>query len=359
MARNPLVISADPDLLDDLRRLVAAAGAEPVVVASAAAAQPWWFDAPLVLVGDDAARALADTASGLVLRRGGVVLVGRDLDDAGVWRRAVEVGAEHVAFLPDAESWLVERLGEALDDRGDRAVVVGVMGGRGGAGATSLAVALALAGGRAGRDVLLVDADPLGGGIDLTLGAEDDAGARWLDVSAGGGQGSLPLELPRFREVTLLACTRASCPTLPPDAVRDVLASARREQQLVVVDLPRSFDPGTRAALTRLDTLLLVVPAEVRACAAAAQVAAHASDLVRDVRVVVRGPAPSGLDADVVAEALGLPLAGWLRREPGIASALERGEPPGGGRRGPLASFAASFVASLPCRSDAGGGAAA
>jgi Flp pilus assembly CpaE family ATPase len=73
------------------------------------------------------------------------VLVGSDLDDADVWQRAVQVGAEHVVFLPDAEVWLVERLSDAAHrSTGAEAPVVAVVGGRGGAGATTLACSLAL-----------------------------------------------------------------------------------------------------------------------------------------------------------------------------------------------------------------------
>ena len=62
--------------------------------------------------------------------------------------------------------------------------------------------------------------------------------------------------------------------------------------------------------------------------------------------VVVRGPAPSALDAEVVAQALGLPLAGRCRPEPGLASALERGDPPGR-TRGPLATLADALLADV------------
>ena len=55
-----------------------------------------WETAPLVLVGDDAARRVRGA-----VRRRGVVLVGRDQDDSTVWRRAVEIGADHVLVLPD------------------------------------------------------------------------------------------------------------------------------------------------------------------------------------------------------------------------------------------------------------------
>jgi hypothetical protein len=76
--------------------------------------------------------------------------------------------------------------------------------------------------------------------------------------------------------------------------------------------------------------------------------------ITASLQVVVRGPAPGGLDAQMVAEALGLPLAGRCRPEPGLAQALERGLAPGG-RRGPLAVLADRLVASavdeVPARS--------
>jgi hypothetical protein len=60
---------------------------------------------------------------------------------------------------------------------------------------------------------------------------------------------------------------------------------------------------------------------------------------VGDVRLVVRGPAPAGLTGELVADTLGLPLAGWLRPEPGLARTLERGDPPAASGRGPLATL--------------------
>jgi threonine dehydrogenase-like Zn-dependent dehydrogenase len=45
-----------------------------------------------------------------------------------------------------------------------------------------------------------------------------------------------------------------------------------------------------------------------------------------DVRVVVRGPAPGGLTAAAIAQALGLPLAGTVRSDQRLAVALEHGD---------------------------------
>lgn len=85
----------------------------------------------------------------------------------------------------------------------------------------------------------------------------------------------------------------------------------------------------------------------MRATAAAARVAGRAGALCRDLRLVVRGPAPSGLSCAHVVRALGLPLAGELRAEPGLDAALERGEPPGQRPRSPLAALSGRLLDDL------------
>jgi secretion/DNA translocation related CpaE-like protein len=344
---RPLLLTADPDLLDDALRLAAAAGVDLHVETEPAAARAAWASAPAVLVGSDVADACA--LAGLP-RRPGVLLVGLDLDDAEVWRRAVEIGAGKVLFLPDAEPWLVGHLAEAVEGGGRAGAVVAVIGGRGGAGATTLATALAVTAARAGHRSLLVDADPLGGGIDLVLGGEGESGLRWSGLARSRGR--LPAEglrgaLPHVHGLTVLSWDRSEPVAVTPEAMAAVLAAGARVSDLVVVDLPRSLDPAAASALSTSSVALLVVPAEVRACAAAARVAGEVARLCRDVRVVVRGPAPAGLEAGVVAASLALPLAGVLRPEPGLAPALERGEVPAGRGRGPLASFSRAVVEEL------------
>ena len=66
---------------------------------------------------------------------------------------------------------MVAALSDADDDAGPtraRGAVIAVIGGRGGAGASVFATALA----HSATEALLVDLDPWGGGIDLLLGAE-------------------------------------------------------------------------------------------------------------------------------------------------------------------------------------------
>jgi len=67
---------------------------------------------------------------------------------------------------------------------------------------------------------------------------------------------------------------------------------------------------------------------------------------------VVRG-AVGELSADVVAQALKLPLGADLPPEPGLARILSRGEPPGRRTRSPLARFADQLMTALPCPKEA------
>lgn len=355
---RPLVVTEDEDLLDDLLRLCVAAGTQAEV--SHAPGRQDWAAAPLVLVGDDTAGRLA--AAGPV-RRDGVVLVGRDQDDPGVWERAVAVGAEQVLVLPDGETELVDRIADAAEGVGAQARTVGVVGGRGGAGASTLACALAVTAARAGRRTVLVDADPLGGGLDVLLGGEEAEGLRWPAFAASRGRiGGAALEesLPRLHDLRLLSWDRgggeAGAASVAPEAMRSVLAAARRRGGVVVVDLPRRVDEPVAEALAQLDVGLLVVPAELRAVAAAHRVADAVRMVLGDLRVVVRGPARRGLAAEDVADLLRLPLAGELPAEPGLPQAAESGAPPPGTRpRTPLSRFCTDFWArALPGASTEG-----
>lgn len=335
---RPLIVTEDARLLDDLLRLCAAAGARAEVHHGVPERGGGWEAAPLVLVGDDAACRLRGAT-----RRRGVVLVGRDQDDSTVWRRAVEIGADHVLVLPDGEQWLVDRIADVAEGVGRPALTVGVIGGRGGAGASTLACALAVTSARQGRRTLLVDADPLGGGLDVLLGGEASDGLRWPDFASSRGRvggGALEESLPRLHSLRVLSWDRGDTVAVPPQAVRAVLAAGRRRGGAVVVDLPRRIDDGVAEALAQIDLGLLVVPAELRAVAAAGRVASAFGMVLRDLRVAVRGPYAPGLDDREVARLLGLPLVGEVPTE---AVPPDADGPPGAAARGPLARFCTSF----------------
>jgi secretion/DNA translocation related CpaE-like protein len=336
--RLPLVVTGDPDLLDDLLRLAAAGGSEVDVAADPAAARPRFATAPLVVIGLDQ---LEPCRRARLPSRSRVLLVADREVSAAELALANETGVQHVVALPAAEPWLVAQFAEGFDPP-TRGRVLAVIGGRGGAGARRQAGGRAVTAVRSGHRTLLVDADPLGGGLDLLLGWEQEDGLRWPALADADGRVDPPAllrALPHRGDLVLLSFDREQFPSVPSAAMAATLDAGRRGRDVIVADLPRQLDDAAALALQAADRALLIVPAELRATAAAARVARAVQMHCEDVAVVVRGPAPGKLRSREVAAALHLPLAGSLRPEPGMCQQLERGRPPAGDGKGPLADL--------------------
>ena len=524
----PLAVTADPALADALLRVAAEAGVRIEIVPGPSAARRRWAAAPLVLVGVDQT---GEVARAGLPHRPEVAVIGRDLDDASVWQRGSAVGASHVLILPDCERWLAGLLAEADSPREELGAVVAVLSGRGGAGGSTLAAALALAAVRRGLRSTLVDLDPAGGGIDLLFGLETEPGPRWSELAQwrdgrlsgrslrdalptyaahsrhgltaglgfaeegadrlpvlawprarpgeddgpgwlgarpgaaedpwydsgtpvdpgkadpwlppgsaavddiGGGSGnpmfgsgspdidgdlyspadwsgagsamrqetagaracgqrfnadaSSAESLSRARVIApdnsdsegsgetdglsrirdrADSATRATSrqrnglpiltwphtrtdiplPAVAAEPVRAVLTALAQAGDLVVVDLPRSLDEAATEALALANTTLMVVPAEVRASAAASQLAAAVRLVTPDLRVVVRLPAPGGLEPLDITDVMGgLPLAGVIGADRRLSAAAEHGEPPGSSARGSVSAFCRTFLDDL------------
>ncbi|BCI55542.1 ATPase AAA [Mycolicibacterium litorale] len=331
-----LVLLSDPALRGDVDR-VAAAAAVSVVHADEPSSRKVWSAAAAVLLDEPSAIRCAARA---LPRRDRVVLLERARLGEPHWQAAIAVGAQHVLTLPEQEAELVVLLSEAAEsirDDARRGAVAAVVSGRGGAGASVLAAALALC----GSDALLVDVDPWSGGLDLLLGAEDAPGLRWPELSVRGGRIAYPAlrdALPRHAGVTLLTNGRVAG-EIDPGALAAVIEAGSRGGALVVCDVPRRSTAAAEVALDAADLVVVVVTAEVRACAAAGALAPWLSAINPNVGLVVRGPAPGGLRATEVADSVGLPLLAAMRPQHGLAEELERGglRVP---RRSPLAAAA-------------------
>ncbi len=342
---RPLVITEDRDLLDDLVRIAAAAGAQLDVAHVPAHARPFWSLAPLVVVGADLADAVAACAPPAGDR---VLLVTRDPDHPDTWRRCVTAGAQAVVALPEEERRLVDELADAMEPDPRSGAVVCVIGGRGGAGASVLSACLALRASGDGLRALLVDADPLGGGLDALLGQEETPGARWADLVARQGRissAALQPALPTFGDLAVLSFHRGETQAIPAQAMRSVLEAGRRGFDLVVVDLPRHLDPSATEALGRASRTLLVATADVRGVLAAAQVLEQAARHTGDIRAVIR---PGILDGDTAATSLGIPTAGHLADQPRLTATLNRGDLPKLNPRTVLSTFCACLLRDLP-----------
>ncbi len=348
--RHPLVVTADPDLLDELLRL-AQLGRSPVHVApDGVAARDAWAGAPFVLVGADA---VEDCLRAGVGPRAAVVIVARTVPDRLPWRMVEALRVEQLALLPAAAGWLVERFADQADGRPDRGRVVAVLGSRRGVGASTLATALAVSARRRGLDTLLVDADPDGRGVDLVLGWERMAELRWPDLVDPQGRVNPPALVGRWPgagSLAVLAPDRSTVDGVSPAALAAVLDAGRRGRDLIVLDLSRRSDDATLLGLTAADRAYLLVPADVRSCAGARSVAAAAGRHCPTLSLVVRGPIGGGIRPSELAEALALPLSGVLPPDPRVGAA----GPPGVTGRGPLAELCRDLLAGIRPRRSAG-----
>ncbi|NKQ59106.1 helicase [Amycolatopsis sp. K13G38] len=305
---RPLVVITDETLLDEVLRLAAAAGCELHRAPDIVSARADWSRAPLIVLDELSLDREPPP-------RAGLLLVTKGMPEAAIWQRVFDLGIERVVPIPDREADLVSAFADVVEGpRVPGGGVIGVVGGRGGAGTSVFATALALTACDGARGALLLDCDPLGGGLDLLLGAETQTGARWPDLRLQGDRISMPAlseALPEYRRagkrLPFLACGPAA-PAPDPSALASVVDAGCRAGKVVVCDLPRHLGSDVEPVTEAADLIVMVVPAEVRACAAARQVAARLSGNEDRVRLVVRGPSPGAISPQDIATAVGLPL---------------------------------------------------
>lgn len=336
----PLVVTADEDLLAAVLPLAAAADVAPLTHEDPAAAMPAWSRSPVVLVGADQAAALAQLAPA---RRPHTYVVAHGPVPDDLFRIALHLGAEQVIDLPASADWLTDVLAD-LGETTQPARVIGVIGGSGGAGATTFAGALAQ---RAaiGGDTVVIDCDPQGPGMDRVLGLERAKGFRWdaLCRTTGRLSGrSLRGALPRRGRLRVLSWyVGEPHRSLQAFAVREALSAARRGHGTVVVDLPRAPDPLVDEIAGRCDDLAVVAVDTVLGVSAAGRMRqrfAHHAGL----GLVLRGESLAAAD---VARTVQAPVRVQMRDQRALDETLDLGRGPLRSRRGPLARAADEFLA--------------
>jgi len=253
--------------------------------------------------------------------------------------------------LPSGRDALARYLADGTARRGS-GTVVGVLGAVGGAGASTLALALAAA----GRGWLL-DLDPVRSCTEAATGAEHAEGARWPDLQHLAGRlprGLLAERLPAADGVPLVGWSAldGAGPGGGPGtaAVEAVVAAGRAGAPVVVLDLPAAAAATAGPVWRLVDAAVLVVPDEVPAAVTGRRIVAALRAVVGTVHVVVRERRAGGPGARVVAEVLGVPSASRWRRQPALGRAADDGELVAAVRRGPTSAVAAELIDVLGVR---------
>ena len=336
-AATVILLSSSQRLQDEVARIAASAGVDLDVMTDTAAA--FGRNPEVILLGSDLAAAgplgrWAQNRSGL--RRTETILVGT-MQDTDLWQDAARLEAARVAVLPAASGWLAEYLGRR---RGlTSGFVLGVVGGCGGAGASTLSCWLAHEASERLIGTLLVDGDPCGGGLDASLGSSEVPGVRWPDLTdVRGALNPVQLisALPQVSGFALLsggsgvtgseegivfADPHSSAEDLAEESIRAVMDAARAAFALTIVDGARH---RSSQLLLSCDALLLVVPGRLRPVLAARSLSRSLGAAVPKA-AVVRGPLGDGLDDARAADAAGLALAGYLPAVRNLEHAEARG----------------------------------
>ena len=251
--------------------------------------------------------------------------------DARIWRAAGEAGVEQVVALPSAASLLAARVVRRHDR--PRGEVIRVVGTRGGCGASTLAIGVAVTAVDDGT-VALVDGDSAAGGIDTALGLDGDAGLRWSDLAALRGRvppSSLIPRLPHTHAIhvvshsrtvvgvreawpAVLACLTAGCRTVVADVPRYVVAELPVPEARAVDVLLTPPDVIAIATARRLIDSGAVAPSPIIAVphgrgplSAAAVVEALAGERCGQIIDIPRCSAVTGsMDFGDVADAVGV-----------------------------------------------------
>jgi len=338
-----LVLGRDPDLVDHLLALASAAELTVDVQPEARSAVLLWKRVPLVVVCTDL---LGEVAAAALPPRPGTVVFG--LMTAEAWRQAFELGAGRIVEPPGEPGWLGEAAAGGEEEQGTTGRVVGVLGCRGGAGASVFACALAMAATRRRMTPFLLDLDPLGCGLSVLLGCDEVDGLTWDQVRSGSGRipaRSLESAVPRVGGIAVVGWPDDGSAAVEPGVAAAVVDTSRRCASVTIADLGRGHMAHQIEALARCDRVFMVVPADVRSVRAAKRCAAR---LTADAfEIVVRGPNPGGLTGADVAQAVGVPVIAAVAAERGLDGRLERGEPPGSRRRSPLGRAGDGLLAEL------------
>ncbi|MFL1464052.1 CpaE family protein [Roseococcus sp. DSY-14] len=271
------------------------------------------------------------------------VLVMGDRPDLGFYRHLTRgLGVLEYLYAPVTPAMVAETFGPLVAPRAEAAGrarggrLIAVTGAAGGAGASTVAVALAshLAG-RAFRHTMLLDAEMQRGTVPLLLGLSAAPGLRaameapervdelWLERTAQ----------PVTERLHLLAAEEPLDATPPwrDGAAEHLMAALRRRYSFVVADAPFHAGPLARALAALAHQRVIVAPpslAGLRDALRMLQAHPQQAGGHRPLLVLNRADRRGALPPARVAEALGMAPDLLLPETPAVAAAAVMGEPP-------------------------------
>lgn len=285
---------------------------------------------PLAVVGQpDLLLALQETTALAVAPR----------ETSRALRDALRAGARGFFVWPEERDALAGAIRGmrpvARSDGDDPGLVVGVLGARGGAGATFLATNLAAAFARLGAETVLTDLDLLFGDVAPALGKPPgeqlssvaDLRPVSRELAAEHLDPVLHVHEEGFRVLFAPPKVTAEA-SVHPEMLASAVRVLRDRFEATILHLPRSLDDSVRTAIELADEVLLVVTLDVLALRAAKRMVDHLRSvgLGAPLRLVVNRAGRGEVVPRDAAEVLDLPIAAVIPSDRAVQRAQNRGE---------------------------------
>ena len=211
--------------------------------------------------------------------------------------------------------------------------VIAVTSGKGGTGKTSLTAGVGSCLAALGHPTLCIDMDVGLRNLDLSLGLADRALMDFTDVL----QGRCPLEQavvehPEIPGLFLLTAPLTLGDPIQASQMRDLLRSARRKYEFILLDAPAGLGEGFRLAVCGCDRAIVVSTTDASALRDAQRTVTELSHLVGQIHLVVNRVQPKLLKKlqftiDDAMDAAGLPLLGVVPEDSQVMLAANQGMP--------------------------------
>lgn len=212
--------------------------------------------------------------------------------------------------------------------------LLAVLSGKGGTGKTSVCAGIATALAESGQRVLCIDCDVGLRNLDISLGMSDSGALSFLDVCSGGYPLDRAERHPDYPGLFFLtAPMNCSAEEIDPEAFGEMLRSAGREFDYVLLDAPAGVDAGFRLVTGHVNRFLVVTgagPAAIRDASRVGELLELAGK--QNVRLIVNRVDRDMLSAvrvtiDDVMDISGLPLTGVVLEDPNVTLAAAFGKP--------------------------------
>lgn len=237
------------------------------------------------------------------------------------WQAATQHRADHIASLPGDRASITQALTIKRTRRAETTSFVSLGNG---IGTSTVACHVAAALSRMHDGVVLVDMDLRDGGLDISLGHENEQGCSWFEAhnTLRTSRSEFSSRLPRWNDLAYLAVPIGA---QAPDEFRsfDVLDAVLNDFRHVVIDV----DPHDEAGelIERSDNVCFVVTNSLRGIAVAQSRLKKFDTLPDAVGLVVREIPGCPVAPLMVAQTMGLPLWGSVPTDPRVVETTEQG----------------------------------